>query len=442
MQRQEEDARAIIEARGWTLAGVYADNSISASDSKKFRPGYAELQRDYSEGLFDALVCYDLDRLTRQPRQLEDWIDAAEGRDLALVTTNGEADLTTDGGRMYARIKLAVARSEIERKSARHKRAHKQHAEAGKVPYGRRLFGYTADGNVEPTESVIVVDIFDRFYAGDSIRSLVRLLDSQKVPTRSGGPWSTRTVHDMLTNPRYAGWAVYQGEIATDKDGNLVRGQWQPLIGEDIFDVIQARLADPARKTIRVGTDRRYLGSSLYLCAACEGPIKTVSGGKYHCPGHVIRKHRRIDRYVLDVIAERLAEPDLSALLAPVGADTKPDVEESKRLRARLAKIDNEYDEGIIDGKRWKSAKERVQVELREIDQKLANRKGGAALGKIASAPDPAQAFREASLMSQRAVIDALVTVKVRRQPRGRTCNGPDGLPIFDTSTVDIEWKR
>ncbi|WP_267888213.1 recombinase family protein [Mycobacterium ostraviense] len=50
--------------------------------------------------MFDALVVWDLDRLTSQPRQLEDWIDAAEGRGLALITTNGEADLTTDGGRM------------------------------------------------------------------------------------------------------------------------------------------------------------------------------------------------------------------------------------------------------------------------------------------------------------------------------------------------------
>lgn len=31
------------------------------------------------------------------------------------------------------------------------------------------------------------------------------------------------------------------GRIATDSDGNLVRGQWSPLIGEDTFDVVQAR---------------------------------------------------------------------------------------------------------------------------------------------------------------------------------------------------------
>lgn len=62
------------------------------------RPGYDALCREYEAGKFDALLCWDLDRLTRQPRQLEDWIDRAEQRELKIVTANGEADLTTDGG--------------------------------------------------------------------------------------------------------------------------------------------------------------------------------------------------------------------------------------------------------------------------------------------------------------------------------------------------------
>jgi hypothetical protein len=137
---------------------------------------------------------------------------------------------------------------------------------------------------------------------------------------------------------------VYQGEIATDHDGNLSSGTWPPLVGEDTFDVIQARLSDLSRRSNRVGTDRRYIGSGLYLCAQCEAPVQTANGGKYFCSGHLIREHRQVGQFVLDLIAERLANPDLSALLAPVGNDMKPVVEESKALRARPAKIDNEYD--------------------------------------------------------------------------------------------------
>lgn len=63
------------------------------------------------------------------------------------------------------------------------------------------------------------------------------------------------------------------------------------------------------------------------------------------------------------------------------------------------------------------------------------------ALGKMTEAPDPAHAFREASLVGQRAVIESLCTVRPRRQPRGRMRSGLDGLAVFDTSTVVIDWR-
>ena len=65
--------------------------------------------------MFDAIVCCGLDGLNRQPRRLEDWIDAAELRGLALVTADGDADLCIDGGDTYPRIKAAVASAEMER---------------------------------------------------------------------------------------------------------------------------------------------------------------------------------------------------------------------------------------------------------------------------------------------------------------------------------------
>lgn len=148
--RQREQCQQIIEQRGWTAVAEFVDNSISASDARKNRPGYDALVKAYEAGRFDALVTYDLDRLTRQPRQLEDWVDAAEGKGLALVTANGEADLTTDAGRLFARIKMAVARSEVERKSARQKAAALQRAQLGRPPLGVRLTGYTPRARPSP----------------------------------------------------------------------------------------------------------------------------------------------------------------------------------------------------------------------------------------------------------------------------------------------------
>ena len=136
IDRQREDCEKLAQFRGWEIVETYVDQSISASDKTKKRPAYLRMVADYEAGLLDAIVCYDLDRLTRQPRELEDWIDRAESRGLLLVTANGDADLGTDGGRMYARIKAAVARAEVERKGARQSRAHVQLARQGRPPKG------------------------------------------------------------------------------------------------------------------------------------------------------------------------------------------------------------------------------------------------------------------------------------------------------------------
>ena len=117
---------------------TYVDQSSSVGDKTKKHPAYLRMVQDYEVGLLDAIVVYDLGRLTRQPRELEDWIDRAESRGLLFVTANGNADLATDGGRMCARIKAAVARAEVERKGARQSRAHVQRARQGRLPKGVR----------------------------------------------------------------------------------------------------------------------------------------------------------------------------------------------------------------------------------------------------------------------------------------------------------------
>ncbi|WP_055474753.1 recombinase family protein [Gordonia sp. HS-NH1] len=427
--RQEEDARALVATRGWEVVAVYSDNSIGAYDRRKVRPGYDALTKAYESGQFDALVCWDLDRLTRQPRQLEDWIDAAESRGLALVTLNGEADLTTDGGRTFARIKLAVARGEMERKSARQKRAALQRAQLGRPPKGRRLLGYTPTGDTIPDEAATVRRIFALFDAGESLNGIRRTLDEEGVPTRYGKPWTVTSVRNILTNARYAGRSFYHGQII---DG--VRGEWEPLVSDELFDLIQARLSDPARRTRRYGIDRKHLGSGLYRCDECGNRVTTWSAGAYRCLEACVHRSRlQVDAYVLEVISERLRLPDAAQILAPVEDAAAPLLAEITQLRQRQASVDADYDAGHIDGLRYRAASERVRAEIDEAQRKLGAQRSGSALGEMLGSPDPAEAFGNASLMAQRAVIEALCDVRLRRGVRGRR--------TFDPDSVVIDWR-
>jgi site-specific DNA recombinase len=438
VSQQEETGRELIERRGWSLAGVYVDNSITGT-GKKHRPQFYAMLDAVKRGEIDAIVARHMDRIARNPRERLELVEACKQQGVIIALVEGsDMDPTTASGRMVIDVLGSVAEMEIGIKGERHTAALRRHAMNGGVPHGPAPYGYTTTGDVVPAEAKIIRRIFEAFDAGESLRSITANLTADGAPTRSGRPWHVRTTRDMLTNPRYAGWAVYRGDIAVDDDGNRIRGRWEPLVSPELFDVIQARLSDPARKTNRVGTDRRYLGSSLFVCDACGDPVKAVNCGKYLCPGHLTREHSHVDRYVIEVIADRLSREDFAQLLAPPAEDMAPVIAESERLRKRLAIIDADYDNGDIDAKRWKSAKQRVQAELTEVDKQLATRRGGAALGVLAGAADPAQAFRDASLMGQRSVIDALAVVRLRRAARGRL---PRGV-FIDHETVDIEWRR
>jgi site-specific DNA recombinase len=328
VERQREDCLKILASRGWELHGEYVDNAISASKRNVSRPNYDRMEADYAAGRFSALVCYDLDRLTRQPRQLEDWIDAAEDRGLVIVTANGEADLSTDNGRLFARIKASVARSEIERKGARQKRANLQRAQSGRPVPTRRRYGYETDGiTSRAVEAAVVRDLFDKFAAGASIRSLAKGLAASGVDPAPGISWPTSRVRYILASPFYGGRARHNG-IETESSTIV------PIVPPELSDFVRAILADDSRRTT-TGPKPSHLLSGIARCAAegCNRPLHHLR--TYACPeataGHISILTATLENRVLDEIA--------TAILTG-----GPDLFEGSGDRAEVVRLVNQLD--------------------------------------------------------------------------------------------------
>jgi site-specific DNA recombinase len=116
--RQLRDCRKVAADRGWTMGDEYVDNDVSAFKDRR-RPQYARMVTDLHDGLRDAVIVYNLDRLTRRPKELEEFVDvcaAAGVRELATVTA--DIDLGNDDGLFMARIFAAFAAKESGRRSA------------------------------------------------------------------------------------------------------------------------------------------------------------------------------------------------------------------------------------------------------------------------------------------------------------------------------------
>jgi len=282
VDRQRQDCEKLCAQKGWVTT-EYMDNDTSASNGKT-RPDYQRMLADIRDGRIDAVVAWDLDRLYRQPRELEDLIDLADQKHLALATVGGEADLSTDNGRLFARIKGAVAKSETDRKSARQKRAAQQRAEAGTPGRSTVPFGYRQAGDaleLEPAEAMMVRDAYSAILAGVSLHAITRQWNTGNVPTRRGNRWSGATVRQVLMAWRNAGVAVYKGEPVGE-------GAWPAIVDRDVFDGVRAGWFGGRDQAFEQAAEQ---GRSVAEVEGGEGGDRVHGGGRGAVVEHVSADH-------------------------------------------------------------------------------------------------------------------------------------------------------
>jgi hypothetical protein len=131
--------------------------------------------------------------------------------------------------------------------------------------------------------------------------------------------WTMDSVRGVLTNPRYAGLAVFGGEI-------VARGHWPVYITETQHQRILAELAAYRRrvrkKPLRLES---YLLAQLMRCGRCGEPLYCVTGKqlsdgslqrRYVCASHERARHAQ--RCLAPRIAADMLEAMFVASLKPL----------------------------------------------------------------------------------------------------------------------------
>ncbi|MCK8645634.1 recombinase family protein [Mycobacterium colombiense] len=432
VDRQREQCANLAQRRGWIDIAYYVDNDTSASTGT--RPAYRQMLADIESGAIGAVVCYHLDRLHRQPRELEDFIELADKRRIALATVTGEVDLGTDNGRLIARITGAVAKAEVERKSARQKSANRQRAAAGNA-WRERSFGY--DGNsLVLDEAKAIHDGCTALLGGASLYGIAQQWNSAGLKTVRGSNWTGTTVRQMLMRPRNAGLAVYGGDIPRADNGTRlatwngsacilegVETDWPAIISRDTYDAVCAVLANPKRLTGK-SPGRVNLLTGLAICGHCKKPIgsglvRTKRAGVKrpvytckHCR-KITRDMASVDQKVIDVITARLARPDAAKVFARPTVDTKALTAEADKYRALIAAAEADYDNGDIDAKRMNARISMIQPKLDAVTVQLLGSSTSRVLDGLVGEPDAAERFDKLPLDRKRAVIDTIATVTI-----------------------------
>lgn len=427
VDRQEEDCRALAERLGWSVAAVYVDNDLSAYSGKP-RPGYREMLRAVRAGQVSAILAWHPDRLHRRMSELEEFVTLAEECGLSVQTvTAGMVDLSSASGRMVARMLGAAAQHEVDHARERMRRAKAQMAADGRYRGGMRPYGYEADGvTVRGGEAVVVQEAMAQVLAGRTLAALARELNERAATTSTGRPWTYQRLRDVLLRPRNAG-LLSRGRASRPEELVVVGpAAWPALVDEDTWRAVYGVLTAPARRSAG-STEPRWLGSGLYRCGRCGGPMRAApygqGGGRsyhYRCTtsAHLTVHAGRTDDYVRAAVVDLVRDPRVVAALA-AGSDGggrgQVSADRARRavLAARLGQFEDDYAAGAITGAQLHGATARVEEELTEIEARLTRAAQRSASSPIVAAPDPGAAFLGAPLDVQRAVLVAVLRVEI-----------------------------
>ncbi len=466
VQRQQADAEKLCAARGWDVAGVYADNNISAANGAH-RPGYADLLAAVERGDGNVIIVYHLSRLWRNRRERAEGIDTLKARRVSIVSVKGpDFDLSSAYGQAMADLLGAFDTMESSVKAERMRSKIEQTALAGgQMAGGIRPYGYaltykviSADGekqrrritgvSVDPVEGPIVSGCARRVLASESIASITRGLNDRGVLTSEGNRWNRTTLRRMLCSARISGRREYipRNSYTTTRPlvGEIVstESDWPAIITAADSDRIRALLTRPDRRTTTGGARSRLLSGILH-CERCERPLvgRSQRGKPIYCCnrdtggcGGLSITGEATDEHIRDLVLTALADsPEMVARLRQRDQPEPDDLHALIRAAEdALEALAADHGNGEISRAEWRAAREPIAARLEGARQRLVQSTQISALdGFIGTAEEMVRRWADGNLSQRRAVITGVLE-KVIVRPAATTQRNERRLkPIF-----------
>ncbi|MEO4039130.1 recombinase family protein [Micrococcaceae bacterium Sec6.3] len=457
VERQLEACRDLATRMDWHVVDEYVDNDLSAMKARR-RPQFDRLLEDIAGGALDGVVVWDHDRLLRQTRELERYIDLCDPLGVPTYTvTSGTLDLSTPTGRAVAKTRGAWAQHESEHRADRIRAQKVQAARAGKhlggpAPWGWQRVGHVVLGNgrhqggrfvVDPVAGPLIKEGTAMVLRGHTLGDVARYWAAEGVTGRTGRTLTTTQVRQRLLRPRNAGLLTFHGETVADT--------WPPIVTLPDFRALEGILTAPERRQSSE-SKYRYLLSGVAHChcgRVMHGLNRKSRGRIYRCTvsfehgtdrtGHTTRGMDALDAYVVEAVAVALADPAtveaLRAQAAPAGGT--PDATEAAtlvELTGRKNALTRLFAQGTLTEAQLVEGTAELNAQVERIRADVQRRSRSSALAALVVEDDPAGAFLAAPVVTQREVLRALLWVEVlpSKAVAGR----------FDTDAVRLHWRE
>ncbi|MFC0431821.1 recombinase family protein [Kutzneria buriramensis] len=387
---QEKDCRSYVDRRKGSYVYTYVEPSTSAWKRKQVpmpdgtygyrvrRPIFEGALKDLKRGVtpdgqrLDGLVVYDIDRLTRDNRHLEDAIEVVQLFGRPIIDITGTLDLLTDNGRTVARMIVAAKGSDSAATARRVRRKHRALEQAGIPTGGRRPFGWKDDKRtLDPFESRVIREAAERLANRVPIGVITTDWNDKGILTPLGNKWCDQTVKTVFRNPRLAGFRSrvirqfnpetckqsWRIEMVRRPDGTPVLGLFDAVLTPDEWNDVISVIGDNVISG-RGRNTRTYLMTGTLRCGreGCGGKMRALkahvsrvkdptrfyytceSKSKGGCGGGVTIVGREVDEWISAAVIRKY-EIEAERRNAQVAPEPWPNEGELVEVRADLAEL-------------------------------------------------------------------------------------------------------
>jgi DNA invertase Pin-like site-specific DNA recombinase len=329
---QLAEMRALADNEGLHIVAEKQE-SHSAKDSGK-RPVYNELLQGIRNDEYDAVLCWDPSRLSRNAGDLGSLVDLMDSGKLLHIRTYSQTFTNNPNEKFLLMILCSQAKLENDNKSVNVKRGIKAKCEMGWRPgaaplgYMNRHFNGVKDIIPDPERAHVITEMYQKAgYHGWSGRRLKEWCDETGFTNRSGKPIALSQVFLILTNPFYYGEFEYP-------EGKWFKGSHEPLISKELFELVQQFRGVYKGKW----GSKQFAYRGLLRCGHCGGEVsseekfKKLKNGEFN--RHVYyRCTKKVDLHCPE---RYINEKDLEDLLQEFIANNVDRIKITDKLRANI----------------------------------------------------------------------------------------------------------
>ncbi len=283
----------------WELAGIYADDGISGTNTKK-REEFNRMIDEAMAGKIDMIVTKSISRFARNTLDCLKYIRRLKEKNIPVYFEKENINTMDAKGEVLITIMASLAQQESQSLSQNVKLGYQYRYQQGQVTVNHnRFLGYTKDENgqliIDPDEAVVVRRIYREYLEGASLQQIGRGLETDGILTGAGKPkWRAETLQKILKNEKYIGDALLQKTYTVDflekkrvtNNGLVpqyyVENSHEAIIPRDLYMQVQEEMV--RRANLHSGQDRKkrvysskYALSSIVYCSQCGDIYRRVA---------------------------------------------------------------------------------------------------------------------------------------------------------------------